>query len=99
MSNSTLVRAKIGFPSADVRTDIIGTQTSEIVVIKLPYCLLHFQKQHINCMQTKPSIEHCFSVTFVQKSSPESLDISESQWISRHDAQINTNKTLLLKIK
>jgi len=41
-------------------------------------------------MQTKPSIEHCFSVTFVQNPSPEFFDIAENQWII---------KTLLPKIK
>jgi len=49
-------------------------------------------------MQTKPSIEHCLSVTFVQKPSPEFFEIAESQWISRLSAHININKTLLPKI-
>jgi len=49
-------------------------------------------------MQTKPSVEHYFSVTFIQKTS-KFFDIAESQWISRLDAQININKTLLPKFK
>jgi len=49
-------------------------------------------------MQTKPSIEPCFSVTFDQKPSPKFLDIAESQWISRLNEQIDIIKTLFPKI-
>jgi len=40
VSTSTLVRAKIGFPSAGVRTNIIATLMFEIVVTKLPNCYI-----------------------------------------------------------
>ena len=59
---------------------------------------IHFRKEHPPAKDD--DLANAFTVTFVDKpDNPKNLDRLESNWISRLEAKININKTMLPKYR
>jgi len=62
--------------------------------------LHHFYHRHFEFFNQNPDITECFKVTFLQEpQNKRHLDFNESKWISKLQAKININKTILPKFR
>ena len=61
--------------------------------------LHHFHTFHRFTPQTKPDIDDCFFVTFVEQPPKYLLSIYENIWLDKLNDTTNTNKMLLPSIK
>ena len=61
--------------------------------------LIHYNTHHKDFfVKNKPDISDCFNVFFLQEPLTfENLDLLESKWIRKLDAEININRTVLPK--
>ena len=59
----------------------------------------HFAKIHPETLKGQIGIEEAYEVTFVTQPKKEHLDLDDSFLISKLDAKINLNRTLLPKFK
>jgi len=60
--------------------------------------IIHYQTKHNANINSLPEIHNCFKVIFLQEPREVTkLDIAESRWINKLNAQININRTVLPK--
>lgn len=77
------------------------TPTEENLINKDEKALyIHYRKKHRNFIEeSNLQLQDAFKITFLESPPASKLDSSESDWISKLNAQINIAKTFLPKIR